>query len=103
MPALSKAQKEVPERKIARWVWQKQHNGVLPQLSNDGIKTVSIIGAIALLAAISSVAFEISIPTQRGSGRLIITHPCKCVMEYGQLFGFQMSGSVYVLFAIRRA
>lgn len=45
--------------------------------------------AIALLAVISSVAFEISIPTQSGPGRLIITHPCKCVFRRSFCAGFR--------------
>lgn len=33
----------------------------------------------------------------------MITHPCKCVIAYGQLFGFQMGSSVYAPVAYKRA
>ena len=60
-------------------------------------------GANLLVAAMSSVALETSIPTQSGFGRIIIPHPCKYVMEYGQLFGVQMRGSAYAPVAYSRA
>ncbi len=59
-------------------------------------------GSMSLLAAMSSVAFETSIPTQSGFGNFIITLSVQTRYAYGQVFGFQMSGSGYAPIAYLR-